>query len=96
LVYLIGNKTDMEELREVTAEKAQEFASEHNIRRVFESSAKSGFNVEEVFSLAAKELLLTSKADDEGSEASPGKPAKGLKELEKGKKKNGGKGTGCC
>lgn len=98
LVYLIGNKADLEEMREVTPEKAKEFADEHNIRRIFESSAKSGLNVEEVFSLAAKELFLTSKNDeDTGSEASPGKPAaKGLKDLEKGKKKQGGKNAGCC
>ncbi len=85
-------------MREVTAEKAQEFAVEHNIRRVFESSAKSGLNVEEIFSLAAKELFLNSKNEDESAgEPSPGKPkASGLKDLEKGNKKKGGKKDGCC
>lgn len=48
----------MEEEREVQKERAIEFAKQHAIHKVFETSAKTGDNVEEVFSCAAKELFL--------------------------------------
>ena len=35
-----------------------EFAKEQRINKVFETSAKTGYNVEEVFSCVAKELYL--------------------------------------
>ena len=56
MVYLIGNKADQEEQRAVGKEQAVEFCKERRICKFFETSAQSGFNVEEVFSLAAKEL----------------------------------------
>ena len=45
IIYLIGNKCEMQESRAITYEKALNFASEHKIQRVFETSAKTGFNV---------------------------------------------------
>ena len=48
----------MEEEREVTKDRAIEFAKQHAIHKVFETSAKTGDMVEEVFSCAAKELFL--------------------------------------
>jgi hypothetical protein len=48
----------LEEQREVTFQRALEFAQEHRIHKVFETSAKTGFNVEEVFSCVAKELYF--------------------------------------
>ena len=56
-IYLIGNKAEMDEEREVQKERAIEFAKQHAIHKVFETSAKTGDNVEEVFSCAAKELF---------------------------------------
>jgi hypothetical protein len=35
-----------------------EFAKDHKIHKVFETSAKTGYNVEEVFSCVAKELYI--------------------------------------
>jgi len=55
-VYLIGNRCDLEDEREVTRERATEFCAAYNIDKFFETSAKSGDNVEEVFALAAREL----------------------------------------
>jgi len=51
----------LEEDREVTRERAIEFCKQYNIDRFFETSAKTGDNVEEVFSVASKELYLQSK-----------------------------------
>ena len=47
----------MDEEREVQKDRAIEFACMHAIHKVFETSAKTGDNVEEVFSCAAKELF---------------------------------------
>ena len=56
-IYLIGNKSEMEDQREVQFDRAIDFAKAHNIHKVFETSAKTGFNVEDVFSCAGKELF---------------------------------------
>lgn len=57
-MYLIGNKSEMEEQREVTFQRAMEFAKEYKLHKVFETSAKTGQNVEEVFAMVAKELYI--------------------------------------
>lgn len=64
VVYLIGNRCDLEEERKVDRERAIEFCKEQNIDKFFETSAKTGQNVEEVFSLAAKEMYLAQLAED--------------------------------
>jgi Ras-related protein Rab-2A len=61
VIYLIGNRADLEDEREVSRDRAVEFCKQYNIDKFFETSAKTGFNVEEVFSLAAKELYAQSK-----------------------------------
>ena len=48
IIFLIGNKIDMEEQRKITKEKGEELAEEFKIP-FFEASAKSGENVDEVF-----------------------------------------------
>ena len=58
LIYLIGNKCDFDDEREVSKEKAIEFCKQYKIDKFFETSAKTGQQVEEVFSLAAKELYI--------------------------------------
>ena len=58
VIYLIGNRSDLEDEREVTKERAIEFCKQYHIDKFFETSAKTGNNVEEVFSLAAKELYV--------------------------------------
>lgn len=55
-IYLIGNKSELESAREVVFDRAVEFARQNNIHKCFETSAKTGQNVEEVFSCGGKEL----------------------------------------
>lgn len=61
LIYLIGNRSDLEDEREVPREKAIAFCKEYGIEKFFETSAKTGDCVEEVFSLASRELYLQQK-----------------------------------
>ena len=58
-IFLIGNKRDLEEQRQVTVEAAQLFSNEHSFNYFVETSAKTGFNAQNVFIQAAKELYLT-------------------------------------
>ncbi|KAM9771790.1 ras-related protein Rab-19-like [Syngnathus typhle] len=57
VLVLIGNKSDMEEEREVLFEEACCLANERGALAALETSAKEGQNVEESFIMMAKELL---------------------------------------
>ena len=63
--FLIGNQADLEEERQVTKEMAEEYKNENKIDWYFETSAKTGQNVEKVFLLAAKHLFSIHKKDNE-------------------------------
>ena len=62
-VYMVGNKGDIEDQREVTHERALEMAKANKIHRVFETSAKTGANVEELFATVARELYIQAKQE---------------------------------
>ena len=62
LIYLIGLKCDLEEDRKISLQEAKAFAKDHDIQRVFEASALTGFNVEDIFVNAGKELYLEAKS----------------------------------
>ena len=55
-IFLIGNKSDLEEKREVQLREAKTFKEENGIHYFSETSAKSGINAKEVFIEAAKLL----------------------------------------
>ena len=60
LLILAGNKCDIDK-KEVTTSKAKEFAAQHNME-FFETSAKSGVGIKELFrTIANKEYELLTK-----------------------------------
>ena len=56
-VLIIGNKSDLEEQREVKTKDAQSIASDHSYNFI-ETSAKNGTNVNEAFSMLAREIHI--------------------------------------
>mmetsp|Transcript_6449 Transcript_6449/g.10950 ORF Transcript_6449/g.10950 Transcript_6449/m.10950 type:complete len:113 (+) Transcript_6449:231-569(+) len=46
IVFLVGNKKDLEEKREVTQDRVEHFKREKGIMFSFETSSKSGENIE--------------------------------------------------
>ena len=55
-IFLIGNKCDLKEKRQITKEEGQEFSDNNKINLFMESSAKSGFNAQNLFIEASKLL----------------------------------------
>ena len=55
-IFLIGNKADLEDKRQVTREDGEKFFQEHKLSYFTETSAKTSFNVQNVFIQVAKEL----------------------------------------
>ena len=55
LMVLVGNKCDLEDCREVTEEEGKDFADKNGML-FFETSAKTGKNVEEVFKQATANI----------------------------------------
>lgn len=53
---LVANKVDLNETRQVSTEEAQAFALERGLLYI-ETSAKSGFNVQDSFTEIAREIL---------------------------------------
>ena len=56
-IFLIGNKNDLIEEREVPTEKAEQFKKDNNLIVFTESSAKTGANINNIFAEAANVLL---------------------------------------
>ena len=48
-IILIGNKVDLEDKREVPKEKGEQFCQEHKLNFFMETSAKTGFNAQNLF-----------------------------------------------
>ena len=77
MIFLIGNKLDLEDKREVSFEEANKFKNDNNIDLYMETSAKTGYNIKEVFVEATKLLYNKYKENKVNN----------MKRMEKTKKK---------
>ena len=59
-VFIVGNKTDLADERQVSAKEAQALASSLHIP-YFETSAKAGYNVEHIFEELCAEMIAKEK-----------------------------------
>ena len=59
---LVGNKCDLEDLREVSKEEGKNYAEKNKIK-FFETSAKDGTNIKEVFEYLSNEIYKEQKND---------------------------------
>ena len=57
LIFLVANKKDKENEREVSTSKGEQFAREKGLHGFFETSAKTGAGVEDTFMSAARMLF---------------------------------------
>ena len=55
-IFLIGNKSDLEDERTVKKEVAEQFKKDYDLDLFMETSAKTGLNTQELFAEAGKLL----------------------------------------
>ena len=95
LIYLIGNKSDLEDKRQVTFEEGKQYAEENNLV-FFETSALNGNNIEEIFVQSATDLVNKLESGELNNDLSNSGikvfqyPNKGIEDKMLNKKK------GCC
>ena len=87
-IIIIGNKIDMEDMRDISKEDATKFAKENNYK-YFETSAKTGEGVDE----AIRDLVNQVLANSDKNEADKGE-RKSVKIEDN--KENNQKKKGCC
>ena len=57
-IFLLGNKSDLEDKRKVARDVVENYVKDNNIDYFLETSAKSGFNARNAFMEAGKVLYL--------------------------------------
>jgi len=94
---IIGNKLDLDHLREVNEDEAEHFAKEHNMLFI-ETSALESTNVYEAFTKIIKAICVIDDQNDDSIDSYDDnkktnykKPKYKLKAIKKKKKKKG-----CC
>ena len=71
IIFLIGNKNDLEKEREVTIEDVETFKNNYNdIKMFFETSAKNGENIDKLFDDIAISIYEKIKNDEKNLENS--------------------------
>lgn len=88
---LCGNKSDMEESRQVSTDEGKELADQYNIR-FMETSAKESANVEEAFTLMTKEIKSRVVHTEARKPTQTGKKLSGQKSQKVEKKSS----ANCC
>jgi GTPase SAR1 family protein len=61
IVFLVGTQVDKEDARVVTTDQAKEFVETHGLDYFIETSAKTNFNIEKLFTVAAQKLYVKYK-----------------------------------
>jgi len=95
IIYLVGNKCDLEDKRQVSQDEAKKYAEDNNLV-FFETSALNGTNIEEIFVQSATELVKKLEAGEFNSDLDNSGikvfqyPNKGVEDKMLNKKK------GCC
>ena len=93
-IFLIGNKLDLENEREVEKKAGEEFTKNNGINLFMETSAKTGFNAQKLFVEAARVLY-----EDYGkyqNESLAPRTETDAKSLADAKKEEESKKSGCC
>ena len=95
-IFLVGNKSDLEDKRVITKEEGKKFKEEKNLDKFIETSAKTGENAQEVLLeaakllykdyLKAKNILRKAGDNDKNNE----------NKLERKKPKTASTGKKCC
>ena len=99
-VFLIGNKIDLENERQITKEQGEQFTKDNKINGFMEASAKTGVNAQKIFIQAATTLYedyikYQKKAEESGGKVDNnfGKQQNNKKRIDNKPRKNQG---GCC
>ena len=94
-IFLVGNKSDLEEDRKVSKEEGEKYKLDQHLDLFMETSAKTGQNARNVLVEAAKILYNDYLKFDENNANKPDTPGKkqGVELISKTKKKEGKK---CC
>ena len=89
-IIIVGNKIDMENLREISKEDGNKIASENGFK-YFETSTKTGKGVDEAFKELVNQILdIQDKNDDEKVDERPSV------KIHKDNNKDNQKKKGCC
>ena len=96
LIYTVGNKADMEDARQVNINEAIDFAKSQNISKCFETSAKTGEVVEEVFSCAGKDIYAKILREMKSGTIKPTTPSSRRNSVKNLGQDGGVKKKGCC
>ena len=89
-IIIVGNKIDMENMREISKEDGKKIASENDFK-YFETSAKTGIGVDEAIKEIVNQILdIQDKNDDEKVDERPSV------KIHKDNNKDNQKKKGCC
>ena len=92
-IFLVGNKSDLEEERKVTKEEGEKYKLDQHLDLFMETSAKTGQNARNVLIEAAKILYNDYLKFDEKGPDTPNTKKSGVELIQKNAKKEKGK---CC
>ena len=93
-IFLIGNKTDLEDQRVISTEQGEKMKKDFGFDLFMETSAKTGFNAEELFCEASK--LLYNEKDQLELKRRDSKKSLGVTSVENNMQENKKKKKCCC